>query len=360
MLECRSAGLTDTDKLVDALFRGGLTQETLNDLLAEEVESPHDDNEDGNVNDSATEGNSSGGVFVAPPRPVPVTIRAPSPDAQSGAKHSRWGSDTTSPSRPYHITSSYGHLESHADSPDQEEDQHSEEQRAPVTDHRTIHITNLPEGTTHKDLVGILRGGMLADIYLRNDKSAQVTFLEGAQDFMAYVKKNDLYLHYKRLEFRWSDRQYRIPAHVAYKVAQGATRNLLIRNAASRHLNTEQIADHLDHIHNLAVVEAKIVDGDAYISINSIQNALFGRTCLMSRSLYKGLRIEWYPDDCATPLPQPLPRLYQRLQNSPTNPMKSVNRFSVLEFSDAGSDGATDSSMGNGIRQNIWAGAAVA
>jgi hypothetical protein len=33
--------------------------------------------------------------------------------------------------------------------------------------------------------------------------------------------------------------------------------------------------------------------GDALISTNSIHNALFARTCMMSRTAYKGLRIDW-------------------------------------------------------------------
>lgn len=69
----------------------------------------------------------------------------------------------------------------------------------PRTDQRTILITNLSERTTHQDLVGILRGGRLLDIYLRNDRSATVSFVEGAADFLAYAKRKDFYMHGKRV-----------------------------------------------------------------------------------------------------------------------------------------------------------------
>lgn len=69
----------------------------------------------------------------------------------------------------------------------------------PRNDQRTILITNLSDRTTHRDLTDILRGGRLLDIYLRNDRSAQVSFVEGAADFMAYAKRNDFYLHGKRV-----------------------------------------------------------------------------------------------------------------------------------------------------------------
>jgi hypothetical protein len=57
----------------------------------------------------------------------------------------------------------------------------------------------LSDHTTHKDLAGIIRGGRLLDIHLRNDRSATVSFVEGAADFLTYAKRNDIYLHTKRV-----------------------------------------------------------------------------------------------------------------------------------------------------------------
>lgn len=71
--------------------------------------------------------------------------------------------------------------------------------RVPVHDQRTVHIANLPERATHKDLVGIIRGGRLLDIFIRNDRSATVSFVEGAADFLVHAKRNDIYLHTKRV-----------------------------------------------------------------------------------------------------------------------------------------------------------------
>jgi hypothetical protein len=73
--------------------------------------------------------------------------------------------------------------------------------RTPFPKHaqRTILLTNLHERATHKDITGILRGGRLLDVYLRNDRSAIVSFVEGAAEFMNYVKRNDFYLHTKRV-----------------------------------------------------------------------------------------------------------------------------------------------------------------
>lgn len=69
---------------------------------------------------------------------------------------------------------------------------------------RTIVASNLSDRTTHKDLVNVMRGGALLDIFLRaNDRSASISFVEGsaAQGFMNYVKRNDVYIHGKRVSY---------------------------------------------------------------------------------------------------------------------------------------------------------------
>ncbi|KAL6152017.1 hypothetical protein ACJQWK_04703 [Exserohilum turcicum] len=216
---------------------------------------------------------------------------------------------------------------------DDDDETHSPSQRIPLHTQRTVLITNLPERTTHKDLASIVRGGRLLDIFLRNDRTATVSFVEGAAEFLAYTKRNDIYLHMKRLEFRWSDRQFHVPSHVSNKIANGATRNLVVRNVAGK-VTADQIRDHLDHIHNLVVVDIYFKNGDAYISTNSVHNALFARTCMMSRTVYKGARIEYYPDECAEPLPRPV-KSYAHTPSVAPKPAPLVNQYALL---DAGLD----------------------
>ncbi|TKA67324.1 hypothetical protein B0A49_04622 [Cryomyces minteri] len=168
---------------------------------------------------------------------------------------------------------------------------------------RTVLISNLSDRTTHKDITNIIRGGRLLDVYLRShDRTAIVSFVEGAVDFFNYAKRNDFYIHTKRLEVRWHDRQFQLNGHVANKVANGATRNIVVRGGQGK-LSEKEIRDHMEHIYNLVLIDVSFRSGDIYVSTNSIHNALFARTCMMSRSTYKGCKIEWYPDECATPLP---------------------------------------------------------
>lgn len=70
------------------------------------------------------------------------------------------------------------------------------------SEQRTICLRNLSDRSTHKDIVDVIRGGALLDIYLRaSDRSASVSFVEGsaAQAFMYHAKRNDIYIHGKRV-----------------------------------------------------------------------------------------------------------------------------------------------------------------
>ena len=64
----------------------------------------------------------------------------------------------------------------------------------------------------------------------------------------------------------------------------------------------------------------------------------------MSRGTYKGMRIEWYPDECA----QPLPKTESLSKKENTTPAKKlspmVNRFQMLNIdgTEDGSDSANE------------------
>jgi hypothetical protein len=131
----------------------------------------------------------------------------------------------------------------------------------------------------------------------------------------------------------------------------------------------------MEHIHNLVVISVTVVRHDIYISTNSVHNSLFARTCMMSRALYKGLKIEWYPDECAAPIPKiteplPTPAVPQKNSMSVKQPkMSSSNLYSLLDLdgSDAEEDSDADDTTAsqaltgypsNGVKIN-WADAAV-
>jgi hypothetical protein len=179
--------------LKNALYRGGLTADTLETLLAGETDATDDCT--GSYSNRAFDE-----TFVKPDV-VPVTIGDRSASDQSpgqdrilgrGAKLSR------AKGRPANRTGSYGQFDS-IDDTDRDDEAQIPLNNIPVHDQRTIVISNLSDRATHKDLVDVIRGGRLLDIYLRNDRTATVSFVEGAQEFLAYTKRNDIYLHLKRV-----------------------------------------------------------------------------------------------------------------------------------------------------------------
>jgi prepilin-type processing-associated H-X9-DG protein len=60
----------------------------------------------------------------------------------------------------------------------------------------------LVDRTTHKDIVDAVRGGALLDVFLRpRERTANVSFVDGAaaQSFLTYARRNDIYIHEKRV-----------------------------------------------------------------------------------------------------------------------------------------------------------------
>lgn len=186
------------DLLKSALFRGGLTTETLETLLQGES--------------GATNEEPSGYDYES--EHTPVRSRAAPVMGGGHDQHmGRLGSTTVahdthygSHSSSYHRVASYGEPGSFLCSPvtppdEDEDDLDRSSQQIPLREQRTVLITNLSERTTHKDLATIVRGGRLLDIFLRNDRTATISFVEGAAEFLAYTKRNDIYLHMKRVSY---------------------------------------------------------------------------------------------------------------------------------------------------------------
>ncbi|EGY15474.1 uncharacterized protein VDAG_06638 [Verticillium dahliae VdLs.17] len=150
---------------------------------------------------------------------------------------------------------------------------------------RTVVLYDLAETTTHADITDVVRGGMLLEVLIKtHDRSAQISFLhaESAQAFYNHVRRHDLYIRQKRVNIKWSDRQCVLPGHVSHKIGSGATRNLIVRRC-SPEVTAESIRDDLEHIHNLVIIRISFEAGSCFIQTNSVYNAMFARTCMMSR-----------------------------------------------------------------------------
>ncbi|KAI0428617.1 hypothetical protein F5Y09DRAFT_343529 [Xylaria sp. FL1042] len=202
---------------------------------------------------------------------------------------------------------------------------------------RTIVFCGLPTFTNLGDVTSVVRCGRLLDVFLRSaEHIASISFVreEDAVRFYEHARKNDIYIKNKRVFTRWADRHFILPGHVANKIAAGATRNLIIRRCGAHHTE-DSVREDLEHIHNLIVVKVEFIGGSCYIKTNSVHNAMFARTCMMSRAKYKGSKIEWDIDECDQP--------FEAIQKTSTKPhptpaktstASTRNRFDMLRIDD--------------------------
>ncbi|TGO66345.1 hypothetical protein BOTNAR_0063g00270 [Botryotinia narcissicola] len=337
------------ENLRRSLVNGGVAEEMLNVLIKDSDENGADQNAASNV--SAT--------HEDPDESTTFTRQIPPPSSHINNGHQAYTYDTPRTgtiltSRPQEYKGSRTHNYQYQEIPNQnlhtsvhddyndtfdfetESSSQTKSQRPSYEKFakRTIQLYNLPDGTTHADVCGAVRGGMLLDMYLRTyDHTAMVSFLEQAQanEFFRHVKRNDLYIRSKRVDIRWNDRQFILPGHIANKISIGATRNLVIHKC-NPNFTEEVIRDDLEHIHNLVLIKVVLIGSNAFISTNSVHNAMFARTCMMSRGAYKNSKIEWDHDECAAPLPRrPSPQFdnppITKKQNTP-----SANRFQPLNI----------------------------
>ena len=139
---------------------------------------------------------------------------------------------------------------------------------------------------------------------------------------------------------KWADRQYKLNGHILNKIVNGATRNIVIHSAIEKGLTETMTRDDMEHIHNLTIIDIVFRAGDAYVSTNSIHNALFARTCMMSRSAYKGCKIEFFQDECDVPLPPSRQPVRMPIADTLRKKPQITNRFDMLNMD--GSDGNSD------------------
>ncbi|KAL4871900.1 hypothetical protein BDV12DRAFT_194039 [Aspergillus spectabilis] len=327
--------------LKDSLLSGGLSQETL-DLILYGASQPTSDVFQHNNKEPARKQVSTNGFSKPPVRNSYVHGHSLSTELEDDE-----GALT----------------DSRSDERDDYGDSSRSTSTSPQAEQRTILIRGLPDKATHRDLVEAVRGGAILHIYLwTRDHTASVSFVEesAAQDFLDHAKAYGFYVAEKRVEVLWNDRQFYLPPFVRSKIANGASRNLAIYHV-NPNITEGLIRRDMEHIHNLIVISVKFKHGNAYISTNSVHNALFARSCMMSRLTYKGMKIAFYPDECAEPLARVPSGPKRETQASTKKYAPLPNRFHLLSIDGSDDDendehGTRGNSLDGGVR---WADSSV-
>ncbi|KAI1457139.1 hypothetical protein F4805DRAFT_429679 [Annulohypoxylon moriforme] len=177
----------------------------------------------------------------------------------------------------------------------------------PLKAKRSIVLEGLPTGATCLDVTSAIRGGALVEFtMLEAKRMAIVSFLspDSAMSFFEHSKKKGLYINDAKIALRWPEKQYTIPSFISIKAGSGATRNLVLKACRSQ-VTEDRIRKDLEHIHRLVVIKIEFVHGDCHIETNSIQLAIYARSCMMSRVEYHGISITWASDECDQPFATP-------------------------------------------------------
>ncbi|XDG01173.1 hypothetical protein ABKA04_000788 [Annulohypoxylon sp. FPYF3050] len=168
---------------------------------------------------------------------------------------------------------------------------------------RTIILENIPVDATCWDVTSAIRGGVLVDFAIKEKEDkrlAIVSFLspDSAANFFEQSKKRGLYVNNTMVSLKWSEKQHVVSQYISNKANIGATRNMVVKGCAP-YLTRENIRQDLEHIEGLIVIKLDFdPNGDCHIKTNSIQLAIYARTCMKSRKAYKGFSMYWDADEC--------------------------------------------------------------
>ncbi|KAI0389864.1 hypothetical protein F5Y17DRAFT_447144 [Xylariaceae sp. FL0594] len=201
---------------------------------------------------------------------------------------------------------------------------------------RTIALCGLPSYISPGDVTSVVRGGQLLDVFFRTaENTGLVSFVreEDATRFYEHARKIGIFINNKRIFVKWADHHFILGKHVANKIGGGATRNMIIRRCGAQHTE-DSVREDLEHIHNLIVIKVEFVGGNCHIKTNSVHNALFARTCMMSRAKYKGSRIDWDIDECDQPFDVIQKKAPQLAPPKPSPARETRNRFDTLRLDD--------------------------
>lgn len=180
------------DRLKTALFQGGVTSETIDLLIAGSGQT-----EAANEADVSTSANETQ-EYLHTPSNRPCNEFTGDERLQHRNQPRFQGHQRRTNARRVspQYDDGYDGVDSFIDDAEQAEPEPSGAYGTPP---RTLYFAGLPEGTTYKEVVSLVKGGKLLNVAMRSERSATVSFVDRAADFLAWAKRNDIYLRHKRV-----------------------------------------------------------------------------------------------------------------------------------------------------------------
>ncbi|KAJ3104564.1 hypothetical protein HDU97_009076 [Phlyctochytrium planicorne] len=165
---------------------------------------------------------------------------------------------------------------------------------------RTIYIGNLPPGTPMEEVMSHVKGGIVEQVKILEDKNcAFITFVEASSAFNFMNESQS-----KRITFNGQDAKIGFgkpspcPPMIQTAVSNGATRNVFIGSVDDSMTDTFLLAElsKFGAVDQVKILAEKRI---AFVHMASIKDALTAVMSLQSDQKFRGRRIHYGKDRCA-------------------------------------------------------------
>ncbi|AMD21335.1 HER056Wp [Eremothecium sinecaudum] len=174
---------------------------------------------------------------------------------------------------------------------------------------RTIYLGNLPRDVKLEEICNSVRGGLLQNIKLLNDRHVCfVTFIDptAAAQFYAMSSLHGLTIHNKRCKIGWGKHSGPLPNPLALAVSRGASRNLYLGNIdfqADKQLSepvfTEaSLRNKFQEYGEVEQINFLYERNCCFINFANISSAILAIDKIKSIPIFKDLKINFGKDRC--------------------------------------------------------------
>lgn len=174
---------------------------------------------------------------------------------------------------------------------------------------RTVYLGNLPKNVKLEEICNAVRGGLLQNIKLLNDRHVCfVTFIDptAAAQFYAMSSLHGLTIHNKRCKIGWGKHSGPLPNPIALAVSRGASRNIYLGNINFEEDSKSETPIFIEENLRPMFEEYGIVEqinflyekNCCFINFANISNAILAIDKIKSNPHFKDLKINFGKDRC--------------------------------------------------------------
>ncbi|QGN17209.1 putative RNA-binding protein YPL184C [Kluyveromyces marxianus] len=174
---------------------------------------------------------------------------------------------------------------------------------------RTVYLGNLPKNVKLEEICNAIRGGLLQNIKLLNDRHVCfVTFIDptAAAQFYAMSSLHGLTIHNKRCKIGWGKHSGPLPNPIALAVSRGASRNIYLGNINFEEdskleepiFTEDALRSIFEEFGTVEQINFLYEKNCCFINFANISNAILAIDKIKSNPHFKNLKINFGKDRC--------------------------------------------------------------